>query len=59
MIEYGQVIASVSNATHSLNEDDIDIEHKSTQPDIITISGTGTAGAGLLSSVIKLMERLN
>ena len=60
LIEYGQVIASISAATHSLNEDDIDTEHKpGQQPNIITLSAASNNGAGLLSSVIKLMESLN
>uniref|UniRef100_A0A1X7T703 Uncharacterized protein n=2 Tax=Amphimedon queenslandica TaxID=400682 RepID=A0A1X7T703_AMPQE len=60
LIEYGQVIASISTATHSLSEEDIDTEHKpSQQSNIITLSAASNGGAGLLSGVIKLMESLN
>lgn len=60
LIEYGQVIASISTATHSLTEEDIDTEHKpSQQSNIITLSAASNGGAGLLSGVIKLMESLN
>ncbi|XP_019855424.1 PREDICTED: mediator of RNA polymerase II transcription subunit 17-like [Amphimedon queenslandica] len=60
LIEYGQVIASISTATHSLTEEDIDTEHRpSQQSNIITLSAASNSGAGLLSGVIKLMESLN